>query len=295
MLTNSHRRQLTRWDAAALVILIALVAAALAFVMLGSPQPATRQLSSTHNIVIGMAELPTGFTPNEGQAPSSIRFMAHQKGGSVLLLQSQAVLLPDPMHEKRTFGRGPAGSEQAEIEPIVLTYEGANPEVALEGEMLLPGKANYFLGSDHAGWRTGLPTFGAVVSISLYPGIDLRYEGSGSRLESEYTILPGADLQHVRLRYATTSGSIVPRMDKAGDLHVAGRTALTAKAPVAWQFVGPFRVPVSMGYVVLSDGTAGLQAGAYDRTKPLHVSTSLTYSFLPGRNGHRQRHHGGSG
>jgi hypothetical protein len=222
-----------------------------------------------------------GFAPNEGQAPSDIRFMAHQRGGTVLLLPSQAVFLPDPAPSKRTLERGPASSNTG-VEPITVAYEGANPDAPLDGETMLPGKANYFLGSDQAAWRTGLPTFGAVVSLSLYPAINLRYDGSGSRLKSEYTVLPGGDLRRVRLRYSTSAGPRLPGLDKAGDLHVASRTPLTAQAPAAWQDVGPLRVPVSVGYVVLADGTAGFRAGAYDKTRPLHVSTSLSYSTYLG-------------
>jgi hypothetical protein len=210
--------------------------------------------------------------------------MAHQRGGTILLLQSRAVLLPDPPSEKRTFDEGRGAPAQTSVEPVTVSYEGANPDARPVAELPLPGKANYLLGNIPAGWHTNLPTFAAVAYHSLYHGIDLRYEGTGGQLTSEYTVSPGADPRLIRLLYSSSGRTLTPLVDEGGNLHLASRTSLIARAPIAWQDVGSVRVPISMGYVV-SAGVAGLLPGVYDKAKPLRISTSFAYSTYLGGTG----------
>jgi hypothetical protein len=56
-------------------------------------------------------------------------------------------------------------------------------------------------------WRTA----------SLWPDIDLRFEGGAGKLKYEFVVRPGADVRRIRLAY---EGSTQVSLDDAGNLVV---------------------------------------------------------------------------
>src|SRR5438874_1445391 len=91
--------------------------------------------------------------------------------------------------------RGPAGASRGADRPVALGIAGLEP---------LPGKVNYFLGSDPALWRRDVPTYARVKMASIYQGIDLvYYQGSapGGRpaLEHDFVVAPGGDPGRIAL------------------------------------------------------------------------------------------------
>src|SRR5216684_3693470 len=82
---------------------------------------------------------------------------------------------------------------------------GANQRTNLEGLKRLEGHTSYFLGSDPAGWRTGVPQFEAVEQRDIYPGVDVIYYGSRSELEYDIIVAPGVEPSIVRLKFEGAS------------------------------------------------------------------------------------------
>ena len=70
---------------------------------------------------------------------------------------------------------------------------GANRHPAVSGAEELPGKVNYFLGSDPKKWRTNVPTYARVRYRGVYPGIDLVYYGNHIAKEEEDVIGAAAE------------------------------------------------------------------------------------------------------
>src|SRR5208337_2062303 len=66
-------------------------------------------------------------------------------------------------------------SEAQKQADAVLSMQlvGANPKVTTGGAGELPGKTNYFIGSDPQKWRTHVPTYARVKYSNVYPGVDL--------------------------------------------------------------------------------------------------------------------------
>jgi hypothetical protein len=148
----------------------------------------------------------------------------------------------------------------------------------------LPGKVNYLLGADPAGWHKDLATYSGVKYAGLYPGIDLRYVGTEGHLKGTYTLTPGADPSSIQWRYEGARGVTV---DGAGDLQiVTADGVLTEQAPTAWQDLAGKQVPVDARYTVAPDGNIGFVLGRYDSARPLTIDPTLTYStYLGGSNG----------
>src|SRR5262245_28237018 len=122
--------------------------------------------------------LPLSFELNQGQADPAVRFLAR---GVTLAADGVALMLPDSTVRMKLIGASPAAEMVAVDE--------------------LPGKVNYFIGSDPALWRTNIPTYAKVRYRGLYPGVDLVFYGRGRRLEYDFTVSPGADASVIQLAF----------------------------------------------------------------------------------------------
>jgi hypothetical protein len=141
------------------------------------------------------AQLALAFEPNLGQMPDAIDFVARGRGYSIGVSPTTAVL----------------GLGDAEVHMQVVGAQ-AQPPLATDE---LDGKVNYLLGSDPAGWRTDVPTFGHVSYQDVYPGIDLTYYGAQQRLEYDFTLQPGASASTIALSFDGVGSLLV---DGDGDL-----------------------------------------------------------------------------
>jgi hypothetical protein len=266
---------------AATLLLLALLALTL---VQGYPAPpAPRPLPDR----LDWGRLPLAFTPNAGQADPAVQFTAHDGAGTFAFTASgvhMALPATTAAAGRITPEAGPAATGPEQYHPVRLDFLGANPAGAVMGAGVLPGKVNYLRGNDPARWRTGLPTYENIVYQALYPGVDLRYEGSQGRLKGTYTVAPAADPGQIRWRYAGAREVVV---DALGNLRITFVTPgvpliLTEHAPVAWQERGPERVAVPARYAVGPDGSIGFVLGGYDPAYPLIIDPALSYSTYLG-------------
>jgi len=155
-------------------------------------------------------------------------------------------------------------------------FAGANRDVDLQGSEALAAHANFLIGGDPAAWRTGVPTYRGVVYRNLYPGVDMNYTGSYSKLKSEFRVAPGANPGQIRMEYPDADSVSV---DVHGDLVVrAGAAELLDRAPTAYQELNGFRHPVQAGYRILDGKGVAFDLGDYDVTQPLVIDPVISYS-----------------
>jgi len=211
-------------------------------------------------------KLPLAFVPNRGQADARVRFSAQAGGASFWFTHTEASL--SFVKEKRGVN-------------LQLRFLGANPDVAVEGTRLGPGRVNYLLGDDPAKWRTNLPTYGEVVYRDLWPGIDLAFRGERGTLKYEFRLAPGARASDIRLAYRGTDRL---SLDRAGGLRIhTGLGVLRDSRPVSYQVVAGRRVPVASRFALHQGGNAhGFSVGDYDRRQPLVIDPGLVYSTYLG-------------
>jgi uncharacterized repeat protein (TIGR01451 family) len=219
----------------------------------------------------GKDAVPVYFIENQGQAPSSIRFMA--KGSGVTAY----------------FSAGEAQFRMAGAS-VRLNFEGANPAARVEGTDHLPSYVNFLIGA-RENWRMDVPTYGAIRYRELYPGIDMTYGGTGRDLKSEFVVAPGADTARIRLRYLGT-GDL--RIEDGGELVIPlsarkdggeGARELREQAPTLYQEYNGKRVPVDGRFVLLDGHCVGFTVGKYDLARPLVIDPVLSYSTLLGGSG----------
>src|SRR5262249_50792331 len=153
-----------------------------------------------------------------GQTNPNVKFLSRGHGYTVYLTSTDAVL-----------------STSAEDEPLSVRMRliGASSPERVVGVEELPGKVNYFIGSDPGKWRTNISTYQTVRSEEVYPGIDLVYYGRQGQFEYDFIIKPGADPSAIRIAF---QGVGKFNLNGDGDLVLSTkRGQLTQKKPIVYQ------------------------------------------------------------
>src|SRR5262245_38510423 len=246
----------------------------------------------------GVSGVPLFFVANQGQSDAAVRFQARALGGAAFFTASDMVLaLPQPGSatgsDRRAVPGDPRTAELGAergvpVKFVRVRFVGASAEPRVEGTSRLPAKVQEFQ-------KTGsvsLPTYASIVYRDLYKGVDLQYAEDNGRLKATYTVAPGVDPSIVRWRY---EGLGLPRIDAAGNLRVGlSHSAATAfntvelseLTPAAWQEIAGQRRAVDIRYVVAADGSVSFSLpNGYDRTQPLTLDPTLTYSTFLGGSG----------
>jgi autotransporter-associated beta strand protein len=226
-------------------------------------------------------QIPMSFEVNQGQTDARVQYLTRGNGYALFLTHEGAVLdLEQPSAPVAVPSSAPAS-----ITGVALSMNlmGANPQAAAEGEDLLPGTSNYFIGNDSTQWRTGVANYGRVVYQDVYPGVNLIYCGNQQQLEYDFTVVPGADPGSIRLSF---QGVDRMSLDAQGDLvlHTALGDVLQ-HAPVVYQDVGGARQAVVGQFVLFGNDEVGFRVVAYDSTLPLVIDPVLSYSNILGGGG----------
>ncbi|MDD5034636.1 MAG: SBBP repeat-containing protein [Methylococcaceae bacterium] len=138
--------------------------------------------------------------------------------------------------------------EKSEVLALRMKLLGAKPNPDISGLDELPGKVNYFTGSDPSKWRSGVSTYAKVRYASVYPGIDLVYYGNQRQLEYDFVVNPGADPNAIRLSF---EGADQARVDENGDLVLTTPSGeLRLHKPSIYQDINGQRRPVEGRFIL---------------------------------------------
>ena len=205
-----------------------------------------------------LGDFPLAFIPADGA------YVTYSQGGTLTFSETGVQLaLPDG---------NPA-----------ITFVGAGARVTFSGTDPLPGVANRYQGQDVAQWESGLSTFGAVTYQNLYPGIDLVYDGSEGLLKGTYHVAPHADPAQIRWTYAGVENVELDAATGNLALTLSPESAITEKAPVAYQVIEGVQNPVRVAFQQVGDAF-GFAVGTYDPAYALVIDPTLVYSSYLGGN-----------
>jgi hypothetical protein len=203
-------------------------------------------------------QLPLSFEPNAGQTSASVDFLARGRNYEIWLMPGTSVVAVGD-HVLRT------------------RLIGARANARATGTARLPGKVSYLIGTDRAGWRTGIPTFAKVRYDDVYRGVDQVFYGTREgKLEYDFVVSPHVDTDRIAIGFDGVRGL---SLDRRGNLLVrlGGRTIVQAK-PLAYQIVRGAKRPVDAAYTIQGPRRVGFQVGHYDRSLPLVIDPVLLYS-----------------
>jgi len=164
---------------------------------------------------------------------------------------------------------------------IEQTFPGALANPVITGENPLTGTANFFVGSDLSKWYTNITTCGSIVYQNLYPGIDLRYNGTTGTLKREFVVAPGANPSVINLHY---DGADRINLGDHGELIITSGNSTLAESPiVSYQMINNAKVPVQASYQLAGNNDASFNLGSYDPAYPLVIDPSLDFAtYLAG-------------
>jgi len=286
-------------------------------------------------LVDAYGKLPLAFEANQGQSDQPVRFLARGNGFVLFLTADSAVLTlrplrkggsndnaepvksgaesqPSPFSSK--FSQSPAGLQSqvstsqmpgadhgGGIKETVLRMrvvgKDANPGAKVEGLEELPGKSNYFIGTDPKKWRTNIPNYAQVKYRNVYPGVDLVYYGRQGKLEYDFVVEPGADPSRIVLDIssdatrAQDSRRAQMHVAKRGDLVIGDSGEVVLQKPFVYQPTTTYepqttcKQVIEGKYVLAGRHRVQFQVGAYDRNKVLVIDPTLVYSSYLGGNG----------
>jgi hypothetical protein len=224
-----------------------------------------------------MAVVPSGqplyFEANKGQADSAAQFVARGR-------DSQFLISPDAAQFVLCKTTAPGAFSARAIR---MQFVGADSRAQISGADELPGKINYLIGNEPAGWQTGVPTFARVRVADIYSGVNLIYHGNQRQLEYDFTVAPGADPGTIAIRF---DGADNISISPAGELTLKlGGSEIRQPKPVIYQTVNGARREISGGYNILDARTVAFAVGDYDRSLPLVIDPILSYSTYFGGSG----------
>lgn len=191
-------------------------------------------------------------------------------------------------------GRDDPASEGGPVEHEALVFtaflQGVSPGAWVEGVGRLSGSSSYLIGNDRERWRTGVPGFSTIVMRDVYRGTDLLMRGSGSGLEYEFHLGPGADPSDIVIGYGGIDSLWLA--DGGGIIVSTAWGILEEGAPAAFQERGGSRVVIACSYRMLGDASFGFELGEYDRRLPLVIDplVGLVYSTYLGGSGFEEAH-----
>ncbi|MCB0211521.1 MAG: SBBP repeat-containing protein [Anaerolineae bacterium] len=237
--------------------------------MLASIMKVSRSALNTTQLQMTTQSL--SFVANAGQADPAVQFQLHRDGQTLYFTADEIQFVTTQ------------SKDEILISDIVrLSFAGANDDPDVQGLDPLPGIANFFRGSDPAGWQTNVPTYGGIIYTDLYPGIDLVYRGTEGQLKSEFLVAPGADPTQIKMTYHGVEQTSL-RSDGALALR-SPHSELVETTPVVYQEIGGQRVPVEARYVLLENHQVGFELGQYNAVYPLVIDPTLGFSSYLGGN-----------
>jgi len=247
-----------------------------------APQPSV----TSSEVDARYGKLPLRFEANEGQTDRSVKFLSHGPGYDLFLTSSGAVLSLRKPQASLDKLRLPAAavekpkSDATELSVLRLTMNGANPSAHVDGVDELPGKVNYFTGSDRENWHTNIPTYLKVHYSEIYPGVDLVYYGNRTELEYDFIVAPGGNPEAITFQI---EGADRISLDREGGLVLTvNQHEVRLRKPLIYQLTDDGSRREVKGEYKLKGKQVGFKVRAFDSRKPLIIDPVLSYSTLLG-------------
>ena len=208
--------------------------------------------------------MPLRFEPNRGQVRASepVAWTAHGPQAAYAFTADGALI-------------------RTQHQIVRVRMQGVDTKAGYQPEAAFSAPTSYFTAAYHG----NIPGFEQLRRASIYPGIDLVYYGSGTRLEYDFEVSPRADPARIALKFEGANAPIHARMNEAGDLLIANAAhdgkhdSLVQRAPVVYQVAANGkRRPVQGAYRVAEDGTVSLALGEYDHSSKLVIDPTYEYT-----------------
>jgi len=224
------------------------------------------------------------FTENRGQWPEQVLYRALVPGGALFVERSAFtfVLSTGGAREHHPHDAdGGTDHEPLRTHAYRVHFVNGSAQDAI-GSHDQGSYENYFLGNDPAHWGTGCRVFGEVLLKNVWPGIDLRIDGSQG-IKYDLEVSPGADLRLIQLRYEGQDALGL----KDGALHVQlSNGTVVEHAPVSFVERQGITKEVASAYTLSGNtvsfqfcGRSAVRSGAFCLQSGDRITIDPTLAF----------------
>jgi len=224
-----------------------------------------RTVGAVQPTAASFSHLPIVFEPNRGQTDPRVKFLARGGGYTLFLTSDEAVFVAQ------------SGNKRSVLR---MRLRGANRKAEIRGVEQLPGRSNYFIGSESSKRPTDVPHYARVEYRDVYPGVDLAFHSRHGKLEYDWVVKPGGDPGAIHVAF---DGAEDMRIDAGGDLVLAtGSGEFLHRRPVAYQELDGDRRELQGRYELTRKREVRFRVDSYDRAAKLVIDPSLVFSALLG-------------
>ena len=239
-----------------------------------------------------MPNIPLYFIPNKGQFKEEALYYAKAQNYTIWLTKNELVF--DSVINLRVQTKSSKhleteynSNEPSELKKIKrnvsrLLFIGANnnPEVTALDQT--KHRVNYLTGKDTNGWKTDIPTSGAVLYRELYPYIDLKIYGTEKKLEYDFIVKPGGNISDINLKYTDVKNS---RIRQEGSLEIETEFGtLIHSQPDCYQIIKGNKVDVQTRFIKTGKNTFAFESASYDQNVDLIIDplVEVNSTFIGG-------------
>jgi len=201
----------------------------------------------------------SGFHLNRGESSPAVKFYAFTARGLIGVTHEGEIRyrLPQLPETARDPGSLSMANRQVLRERFV---KGRISRVLGLGRIV--SRASYYRESGNPAGKVGALAYSIVDLGEVYPGIEIKLQSFGTRLEKLFCVNPGGEVNEIRIRLV---GSESLRIDRGGELVAAsGESEIVFSRPKAFQVINGRYRPVSISFSVKGK-TYGFRVGEYDR------------------------------
>lgn len=219
------------------------------------------------------------FTENKGQWPAQVLYRVMLPNGALFVERSAFTYVLKSGGDAHVHGSTDHGSTNPPVNAHAYKVHFVGGEAqTTEPRARQTHYENFFLGNDPAKWGTGCGVFGEVVLKDVWPGIDLRMDGS-TGLKYELTVAPGADPSVAALRYEGQD-----RMELKDGRIVVTTTAgqVFEEAPFTFQNTPKGQRTIKSVYHLEDDLLRFDITAGYDPDLPLIIDPTITFGSYTG-------------
>jgi len=222
------------------------------------------------------------FTENRGQWPDEVLFRVLLPNGALFIEKEAFTYVLQRGGEPHRHGIAhqdhPAEPYAAHAFKVhfqqgrAQRWSGANKAGHYE---------NFFLGDDPARWGTGCAVYGEVTLYGVWPGIDLRLDGSKG-LKYEFIVAAGADPNAIRLVY---EGQVAVRIEEEQCVVRTTAGDVIEEKPLSYYSNDMARTPILTRFLLADDELSFQLPPTLDHGRELVIDPVLAFSSYSGSTG----------
>ncbi len=169
---------------------------------------------------------------------------------------------------------------------VECAFEGASPSARVAGFEKREAIASYFLGSDPARWRAGVPTYGGIEYHDLYPGVGMRVRRADRGFEFDLLLDAGANPNEIVLRFSGAR-AIEHRDDGSLEITTMGGAKLAQLPPRSFEILNDgSRRPIDSRFARLDESRFQLRVPTWTGKHPLVIDPiieqPIAFSYIGG-------------